>query len=127
MKSTAAKEPTIVAAYARVYAFLQGYKSRVADILVARNWDHETRDDVIALMAKLPKHEKVNEADAICIFEEIRTGNLEWSFPLDFQGERLGVFAARSLKECGISVNAAIPSCRDKAYWKHIHLRQRHH
>lgn len=115
----------LLEAYRRVHVFLQAYEGKLPDILDARNWRPETRADVKALMSKLPKPEKATEADAVCIFEEIRTGNLEWSFPLEFEGERLGVFAARVRRESRVPLNEAILSCAKKPYWENTVLNDR--
>jgi hypothetical protein len=116
---------SILQAYERVYAFLKSCEPVVPDTLSVRNWNEETRADVLALVSKLPKPEKATDEDALCIFEEIRTGNLEWSFPLAFEGIRLGVFAAGAIRAHQMPLEVASSTCQGKPYWKHTYLSKR--
>jgi len=73
--------------------------ARLAGLLPdTRPWHEPDRSGIIFYVQNLPHPSKASEGEMQEVFHQIRTGKLEWSYHLKYEGKSLGIFL-RSLEE----------------------------
>jgi hypothetical protein len=108
--------------YGAVADLLRAQVPSLPEQLDQKNWNPESRGDVIALLAKIPLSADATEGDALCVFEEIRTGNLEWSYRMNHKGVMLGHFVSRLLKDNKADKQSLVRQCSNRAYWPYTQM-----
>jgi hypothetical protein len=104
--------------YIQVWKVLDSQKNELPELLERMRWSEGSRLDIIRLMENLPTPTLATDDDILCIFNEIKTGNLEWSYRLPFCGNLLGVRVREVMKVHSFneeSVNRIIES--NRPYW----------
>ena len=113
---------SLLSEYGAVADLLREQVPSLPERLDQENWNPESRVDAIALLAKIPLSAEATEGDALCVFEEIRTGNLEWSYRINHRGKMLGHFVSRLLKENKAEKQSLVRQCSNRAYWPYTQM-----
>jgi hypothetical protein len=104
--------------YKKVFDALKPCIRELAELLDRLKWNAESRQDVVRLANLLPDPSEVSEEDILCIFEELRRGNLEWAYRLPYCGNLLGVkvseFLARHNKQ---GKQPSLEYLQNRSYW----------
>lgn len=104
--------------YEKVFHALNLHGSELPELLDRLRWSPESREDVINLARHLPNPADASEADILCIFEELRRGNLEWAYRIPYCGNLLGVHVRELLSQHREDVKKLCPEFFQKrSYW----------
>ena len=104
--------------YEKVFHVLNLHSAELPELLDRLRWSPESREDVINLARHLPKPAEASEADILCIFEEVRRGNLEWAYRIPYCGNLLGVHVRELLSQHREDVKKLSPEFFQKrSYW----------
>lgn len=104
--------------YEKVFHALSSYAAELPELLERLSWNPESREDVVCLVQNLPKPPEASEADILCIFEELRRGNLEWAYRIPYCGNLLGVHVRELLSQHRHDVQKLSPEFFQKrSYW----------
>ena len=109
--------------YEKVFHALNQHSGDLPELLDRLSWSPESREDVINLARHLPNPAEASEADILCIFEELRRGNLEWAFRLPYCGNLLGVHVRELLSQHKEDTKKLSPEfLQTRSYW--VYTRQ---
>ena len=104
--------------YKKVFDVLQLYIRELPELLDRLKWNAESRQDVVRLANLLPEPSVVSKADILCIFEELRRGNLEWAYRLPYCGNLLGVQVSEFLTRHNEQEKQPSLEClQNRSYW----------
>lgn len=104
--------------YKKVFETLKLYIRELPELLDRLKWNAESRQDVVRLANLIPEPSEASEEDILCIYEELRRGNLEWAYRLPYCGNLLGVkvseFLARHNKQ---GKQPSLEYLQNSSYW----------
>jgi hypothetical protein len=104
--------------YEKVFDALRPHIRELPELLDRLKWNPESRQDVVSLANSLPKPDEASGEDILCIFEELRRGNLEWAYRLPSCGNLLGVHVRELLSQHKEQLKALGPDFfHNRSYW----------
>jgi hypothetical protein len=104
--------------YQKVFDALRPHIRELPELLDRLKWNPESRQDVVSLADSLPKPDEASDEDILCIFEELRRGNLEWAYRLPYCGNLLGVHVRELLSRHNEELKGLSPEfLLSRSYW----------
>ena len=104
--------------YEKVFHALRLHAPELPELLERLSWNPESKEDVVCLVQNLPEPDHASDPDILCIFEELRRGNLEWAYRLPYCGNLLGVHVRELLSQHREDIKTLSPEFLQKrSYW----------